>query len=57
MPADFGCLASQRMATPVSTTGTIEPMLSHCQPLVVTSTPELNELIAVVANTKKFRAP
>ena len=37
-------------------TGSSEPMLSHCQPWVVTSAPEANEVTAMVAKTKKFMA-
>jgi len=43
-------------ATPVSATGSNEPMFSQVQPCVVTKAPEANEVTAMVENTKKLMA-
>ena len=48
--------ASHSKASAVKATGNSEPMFNQCQPWVVTSAPEANEVKAMVANTQKLMA-
>lgn len=52
----FCLIAIHTKATPVSATGSNEPMFNQAQPCVVTKAPDANDVNAMVVNTKKLMA-